>query len=252
MTDEYSPQGSRSEVVYITTLASVILSFIFIILRLISRAVILKKTSWDDYLIVLAWVRTQSSTVLLRLPLIMLKLLSFGLAFSICLATHYGLGKPDHDITDEQRNTLAKSQYAITVLYVCFPLEMPRGMLANIYQNPALMATKTSVLIFYLKLSENTERVFRWLAIVTLVAVNLAGVALTIVNLTQCRPLQLAFQYPLPAAKCNDILKTSLSSAPINIITDCIILLLPMPLLTRLRLPRRQKIILVGVFGELY
>ena len=122
-------------------------------------------------------------------------------------------------------------------------------MTADGRQNPALMATKTSILIFYLTLSKS-HKVFRGLTIATMVVVNAAGLALTCLNIFQCRPVAAVFQETLPPqATCTDIVTLYLSSAPVNIITDLAILLLPMPILTSLRLPRKQKIILIITFS---
>jgi fucose permease len=111
------------------------------------------------------------------------------------------------------------------------------------------MAEKTSILVFYLSLSK-TIRTFRWVTIATLCVVNAAGTALTLVTLFQCTPVGAAFRYPLPASHhCTDIITIYLSSAPVNIITDLAILFLPMPILTSMRLPRKQKTILVITFG---
>jgi hypothetical protein len=111
------------------------------------------------------------------------------------------------------------------------------------------MATKTSILMFYLTLSK-TEKVFRWLSIGTLAVVNIAGIALTLLNVFQCRPFNAVFLSPAPAsAQCFDIIGLYLGSAPVNIITDLAILFLPMPILTGMRLPRKQKTILVFTFG---
>ena len=115
-------------------------------------------------------------------------------------------------------------------------------------QNPALMATKTSICLFYLTLSEN-QQVFRYTTIATLVVVNVAGLALTFLNLFQCRPLGAAFRDPTSDAHCIDIVTLYLSSAPVNIITDLAILFLPMPILTSMRLPRNEKIILIITFS---
>jgi fucose permease len=120
---------------------------------------------------------------------------------------------------------------------------------ANILQNPTLMATKTSILVFYLTLSK-THKVFRWATIVTLVVVNVGGLALTVLNIVQCRPISAAWASPVPAsASCTNIVTIYLSSAPLNIITDLAIFFLPMPILTSMRLPKKQKIILVVTFG---
>lgn len=111
------------------------------------------------------------------------------------------------------------------------------------------MATKTSICLFYLTLAKN-QPVFKWTTIATLVVVNVAGLALTFLNIFQCRPVGAAFDDPiLPAATCIDIVTLYLSSAPVNIITDLAILFLPMPILTGLRLPRNEKIILIITFS---
>jgi fucose permease len=111
------------------------------------------------------------------------------------------------------------------------------------------MATKTSILVFYLTLSK-THKVFRWATIATLVVVNVGGLALTILNIAQCRPITAAWTSPVPpTASCTNIVTIYLSSAPLNIITDLAIFFLPMPILTSMRLPKKQKIILVITFG---
>jgi fucose permease len=111
------------------------------------------------------------------------------------------------------------------------------------------MATKTSILMFYLSLSK-TNKIFRICTLATLCIVNVAGLALTFLNIFQCTPISAAFKTPIPVqAKCQDIVTLYLSSAPVNIITDLAIFFLPMPILTAMRLPRKQKTILVVTFG---
>ena len=111
------------------------------------------------------------------------------------------------------------------------------------------MATKTSILLFYLRLAK-TQMLFKWMTIATLAVVNLGGIALTFVNTFQCRPIGAAFETPIPSsATCEDIVTLYLSSAPLNIITDLAILFLPMPVLTAMQLPRKQKTILIITFG---
>jgi hypothetical protein len=111
------------------------------------------------------------------------------------------------------------------------------------------MAVKTSILTFYLTLTRE-EKLFRRANYVTLFVVNAAGFALTMVNIFQCRPLDAVFQYPVPEhARCLDIVTLYLSSSPVNIITDLAIFFLPIPILTGIRLPPRQKIILIITFS---
>lgn len=111
------------------------------------------------------------------------------------------------------------------------------------------MAVKSSILVFYLTLTRG-ESVFRWANYITLFVVNAAGLALTLVNVFQCHPVGAAVSYPLPPdAQCTDILTLYLCSSPVNIITDLAILFLPIPILTKMRLPRKQKIIIVITFS---
>ena len=111
------------------------------------------------------------------------------------------------------------------------------------------MATKTSICLFYLTLAKN-QRIFKWATIATLVVVNVAGIALTLVNIFQCRPVGAAFDDPVaPGDHCTDIVSIYLSSAPVNIITDLALLFLPMPILTAMRLPRNEKLILIVTFS---
>ena len=199
----------RSNAVFAVTITMVVLSTLFVSCRMVSRAAIVKKISIDDYFIILAWN------------------IALGLSFAVCYGTAWGLGRHEADVPDNWQSSLRKADYAFTVLY-----------------QPALMALKTSILAFYLTFS-TTHRVFKWACIATLVVVNAGGIALTLVSVLQCRPVSATFQEVVPAsARCTDIVTIYLSSAPLNLITDFAILFLPMPILTAMRLPRKQKIIL--------
>ncbi|KKY14558.1 putative mfs monosaccharide transporter [Diplodia seriata] len=192
----------------------IVCSTVFVGFRLTSRIGIVKKVGWDDYFMAFAW------------------LLAFGLSFSICYGVKYGLGMHEVNIPNSQDPPLRRLEYVFTVLY-----------------NPCLMATKTSILVFYLSLSKS-HRAFRWGVIADLLVVNVGGAALTVLNIVQCRPISAAFVNPAPpGATCTDIVTLYLSSAPLNIITDLATLFLPMPILTSMRLPKKQKTILVITFG---
>lgn len=83
-------------VVAVTTLC-LGLSFVAVVLRFISRGIILRKINVDDWLIALAWVRSFHGEVpnrvrRLRAKSGIVQIFSFGIAFSIYLGTTYGLG----------------------------------------------------------------------------------------------------------------------------------------------------------------
>ncbi|KAF2636073.1 MFS general substrate transporter [Massarina eburnea CBS 473.64] len=211
MADQHSSRGPG---VFAVTVATLACCTVFVLLRLISRFAIVRKQGWDDYTMILAW------------------FLAFGTSFSICYGTTYGLGNHQTDVPMQSEVVMKKAAYAFSILY-----------------NPALMTTKTSILLFYLSLSK-TQKIFRWATIATLVVVNVGGVALTLLNIFQCAPVTAAMMTPVPhTAQCTDIVTIYLSSAPLNIITDLAIFFLPMPILTGMRLPKTQKVILVITFG---
>ncbi|KAL6714806.1 hypothetical protein ACLMJK_007066 [Lecanora helva] len=204
----------RGPTVLAVVIALLVLSTAFILLRLASRLGVVKKVGSDDYAIILAW------------------FIAFGFSFSICYGTSVGLGRHEKNVKLDDHMPLKKADYAFSVLY-----------------NPALMATKTSICLFYLTLAKN-HPVFKWSTIATLLVVNVAGTALTFLNIFQCRPVGAAFEDPLPSsAHCIDIVTLYLSSAPVNIVTDLALFFLPIPILTGMRLPRNEKIILMITFS---
>ncbi|KAI1879182.1 hypothetical protein JX265_002136 [Neoarthrinium moseri] len=205
--------SDRGPSVFAVTTATLVLASVFVAARLYTRLAIVRQITWDDWFIMLAWA------------------LAFAVSFTIDYGTRNGLGRHDKDIPSADWNVLRRCEYVFSVLY-----------------NPALMATKTSILIFYLRLARNTQQVLRLASWLVLGVVNVAGTVLTLINIFQCRPVQAAFdKYPYQA-QCIPLLTEFICSAPVNIVTDLAILALPLPVLTGMRLPFRQKMILVFTF----
>ncbi|XXH03718.1 hypothetical protein Hte_010124 [Hypoxylon texense] len=205
---------NRGPAVFAVTTATLVLATCIVAARLFCRIRIVRSVTWDDYAIVTAWI------------------LAFALSFSIDFGASKGLGRHDENISSEDWNTLRRCEYVFSVLY-----------------NPALMATKTSVLIFYLRLSKNTQKVLRLASWIVLAIVNIAGTVLTLINIFQCRPVPAAFDPFDGSAYCIPLLTEFICSAPVNVVTDLAILALPLPVLTSMRLPRRQKVILIFTFA---
>lgn len=199
---------------FAVTTATLAFASVFVGARMISRCCIVRRISWDDYIMVLAW------------------LLAFFLSFSIDYAVVVGLGRHDEDISDADWSKLRRAEYVFSILY-----------------NPALMATKTSILIFFLRLAKNTQIVLRYASWATLLVVNLSGLVLTFMNIFQCNPIAAAWTTSDASAKCIPLLTEFICAAPVNIVTDLAILALPIPVLTGMRLPIRQKAILLVTFS---
>lgn len=198
------------------TTALIVVATVFVGARFFTRAYIVRSIKHDDWWILAAWI------------------FSAGFSIAICVAVSEGLGKHNVDIPDSEKDNLRHAQYAFSILY-----------------NPCLMLTKTSIIVFYLSvMSEDVDPVFKWCNWITLAITNIAGTALTFLNIFQCSPVSAGYRWPIPTdAKCTDIVTLYLSSAPVNIITDLALLFLPMPILTGLRLPKKQKIILIVTFS---
>lgn len=98
-----SSLSDRSPQVFAATTITLVLAGVFVILRIISRAFIVKKLKWDDYTIVIAF------------------LIAFGLSFAILYGTTKGLGKGDTDIKNEWRQALRNCEYVFAILYVSPP-----------------------------------------------------------------------------------------------------------------------------------
>ena len=208
--------ANRGPVTSGVTLALLVVATAFVSARFYTRAFLVRSIKQDDWWILAAWV------------------CAVGFSAAICAGVQDGLGMHWTDIIGHERDDFRRAQYAYSILY-----------------NPCLMLTKTSIIIFFLSvMSKDVDPIFRWCNWITLAIVNVAGLALTFLNIFQCRPVFAGYTYPTPpGAKCTDIVTLYLSSAPVNIITDLALLLLPMPILTGLRLPKKQKIILVCTFS---
>lgn len=84
-----------------------------------------------------------------------------------------------------------------------------------------------------------------------LLVVVVVGTALILKQIFRCHPFSAAFTFETEEqdGRCDSIFIGFLAASPYNIITDMAILLVPIPLLTRMALPLRQKVILVITFG---
>lgn len=91
---------NRGPAVFAVTAATLVLASVFVAARLICRYFIVRSVSWDDKVMLLAW------------------LIAFFLSFTICLGAANGLGKHDENITDDMWPTLRRCEYVFSVLYV--------------------------------------------------------------------------------------------------------------------------------------
>ncbi|KAL5594390.1 hypothetical protein BROUX41_001325 [Berkeleyomyces rouxiae] len=203
----------RGPQVFSAALATIIMATVFIAARTYCRIFIIRNFTIDDRVLLVSWV------------------LAVGLSCDIMIGASSGIGRHDRDITHEKISPIRKAEYSFTVLY-----------------NACLATTKTSILMFYLRLSKNTNTFLRFSSWLVMAIVNIAAIVLTFMNIFQCTPMNASWKPIKEGDKCIPLLKQLLCAAPVNVITDLAILLLPIPVLTGMKLPFRQKAILVGTF----
>ena len=94
----------RGPAVFAVTVATLVLATVFVAARVVCRTWIVRNNSWDDKIMMLAW------------------LIAFFLSFTICYGVHNGLGRHDANIDDEKWPKLRRCEYVFSILYVSFEL----------------------------------------------------------------------------------------------------------------------------------
>ena len=88
-------------------------------------------------------------------------------------------------------------------------------------------------------------QLWTWSFIVVIIAYTIATV---FAGVFVCTPIP-KFWRPTMEGKCINTFASWFANAIINIVTDLAIIVLPMPVVRRLRLPKKQKALLIGVFA---
>ncbi|CCX07968.1 Similar to Glucose/galactose transporter; acc. no. Q2YIJ8 [Pyronema omphalodes CBS 100304] len=118
---------------------------------------------------------------------------------------------------------------------------------------PAFALIKVSVLLYYQRLFRDYKTLKR-LSWCIMFVIVVGAFVLTMLVVFQCRPFHIVLiahnQRINPGHwKCLDVVRLVYAAAPLQIITDFAVILLPMPILSGLQLPRKQKAMLMLIFG---
>ena len=109
---------------------------------------------------------------------------------------------------------------------------------AGLIYAPAMALVKVSVLLFYLRIFPN-----RWLRCATYLIAGMIlawTIAMELVLAFQCTPVHRAWNQGA-AGRCLDMSAVYLGSAIPNVLTDLFIIVLPLPLISRLQMTRAQR-----------
>ncbi|KAJ5092169.1 hypothetical protein NUU61_007039 [Penicillium alfredii] len=207
------PYSGNGLLAAVATLAAV--QIILVALRFYTRHVQRMRYGLDDYLLLLALMGS-----LARSAIYIMLAKSAGLGYHI----DYMAQMP------EKLETIRKGIFAIQIL------DYPFGV------TPAKMA----LILFYVRIFP--VRKFQIFAYIVGSVVVALGVAVLFETIFQCRPIPYNWDKTISGGSCVEHTDIYRYVSPVNVVTGVLILVMPMPLVWRLHIPRGQKIALTVVF----
>ncbi|PGH04418.1 hypothetical protein AJ80_08529 [Polytolypa hystricis UAMH7299] len=144
------------------------------------------------------------------------------------VGVNYGYGRPSKSLSSDDLITVMKLFFALQILYK-FTINL----------------TKISILLLYRRLFDT--RRFRLICHLVLFYVAMYGLASIIATGLECSPIRRVFDKAVEGS-CIDLTAFWYTTATSNIVTDIVILILPLPVIQTLRLPKRQKYGLMLIF----
>jgi hypothetical protein len=249
--DFENPQMQYVVKSYIVVAVEMTLAFIFLVQRLYTKIAIMKKFQLED----------SKSTAdrwpkLLRSPhhiAIVVVAWIFCVGTQVCLLlgmTHGAIGRHAWEISIEKYGFYSR---------VTHPKYSPSVGHAISHNNQVILAApllyafgtaaaKCSLALFYRRLNPN--KVFQGFVWFTLFVTIGAYTAIFFSLLFACKPIAASWNpLLLGTAVCINRGAIYIAQAVIGIVTDVLLLGLPIPTVLKLQMPNKQKIGLVGIFG---
>ncbi|KAF2681252.1 hypothetical protein K458DRAFT_406607 [Lentithecium fluviatile CBS 122367] len=188
-----------------------IIGTLFVGLRLWTRFFIIRAPGWEDRLLISSWIFAAATAV------------------SIGLQIHFGLGSHSSTLSPYQNEKIAM------LIYISIPTYCA-----------SLGLTKLAILMQYQRVFTTRRfQIWTWTFIAVIAAYTVATV---ITGVFLCTPIS-KFWKPQTEGHCINTFASWFANAIINIITDLMIIILPIPVVRRLKLARKQKTLLIGVFA---
>ncbi|KAL1642596.1 hypothetical protein SLS58_005365 [Diplodia intermedia] len=195
-----------------TCVAITCVSAAIVLTRLWIRVSIVRASGWDDWIITIACASIS------------------GMTITISQQVRFGLGRHTNELSDDMREKL----------YFNFWLSI-------IFYNTALGLTKVSILMQYLRIFA-THKAMRIAILTTLTFIILYTLEAVVLSIFTCTPVY-HFWNRTPDGTCVNTKGLWFSHAAINIFSDAVIIILPMPVFKGLNLPTKQKIALMAIFA---
>ncbi|KAG7409469.1 Satratoxin biosynthesis SC1 cluster protein 4 [Fusarium oxysporum f. sp. rapae] len=188
-----------------------ILSTITVALRVYVRYKVLHSLGWDDRVMAAA------------------QFLAIGSAVAIGLENNYGLGHHTWEQSKENYIAYMKAFYASVIIY-----------------NVAMCFVKIGILLQYRRVF--TIPILQRLTFYGLVIMVTWTITIVFLNTLICVPVAKFWNSTLPG-HCTDRLTVWYVMAGYNLVTDITVFCMPLPVIGSLNLPRKQKIMLLGIFS---
>ncbi|KAJ5747305.1 uncharacterized protein N7511_009001 [Penicillium nucicola] len=202
---------SQGQRALVVTAVLTAISTVIVAMRFYARLGLMKITGREDWAILISLV---SALVYLGL---------------VAAQYHYGMGIHSDLLS---RHVL---QQQLKCLWAAIP-----------FYNASLAFTKFSILFQYLRIFPG--RSFRLACYIMMAIVATYSTWAIISGFVNCVPVAKFWNHDIPGT-CLTFETVWFFNASMNIATDISLLLLPMPLLSKLQLPRTQKLALMGVFA---
>lgn len=108
-------------------------------------------------------------------------------------------------------------------------------------------ATKASLLLLYYRLFSPSRR-FRLAIYIVTAIVFCQWFSVSLGTIFQCRPVAAFWDHTIQGAQCINLLNFTIASGVLNLLTDVLILCLPIPMVWGLNTTNAQKVTLTGIF----
>ncbi|KAL8898007.1 MAG: hypothetical protein Q9207_006914 [Kuettlingeria erythrocarpa] len=192
-----------------------VLAVLAVALRLVCRRQMKVSMSWDDYTIIIGLVFT------------------LGTCFCEVYSVAYGNAK--HFVA----SSLIKAHIGIKILYAL-----------EFLWSVAIASIKVSILLFYRRLFPKQNTSATWcMGHMLLCVLSVAlGVVSTFGAAFQCTPVAFLWDRSIPGGHCIDFSAFSRFTSIMNIVTDILILAMPIPIVWSLHLDKSKKIGVCAVF----
>ncbi|CUS08590.1 unnamed protein product [Tuber aestivum] len=204
---------SKSHMVFAVALIVGVISFVVTALRVFTRVKIVRVWGADDVLIVIAQL--------------------FAFSFLVCLliGASNGIGSHIETVSPQEFVVFMKATWGTMFSY-----------------NWQAMFAKLSVLTFYTRVMGH-HYWFKLATTATMVFVVLTGAGSELVLYLHCRPVSYYWDKSTPGGYCWDLELLYYINSALYIFADVVVTVLPLPILSKLELPKRQKWGLCALFS---